>query len=60
LSNPTNIRSLYKPIQPTVKHAGENVTYAEFLPDSKLQDFIYCYWQLKTTKALVEPFNGFL
>ena len=48
---------LYKPIQPTVKPSGENVTYAEFLPDIKLQDYIYCYWQLKTSKPLAAPFN---
>lgn len=57
MSKTANIRQLYKPIQPTVKQSGENVTYVEFLPDGKLQDFIYCYWQLRTTKPLAEPFN---
>lgn len=57
MSKTINIRLLYKPIQPTVKHTGENVTYTEFLPDIKLQDFIYCYWQLKTTRPLTEPFK---
>jgi len=52
-----NIRQLYTPIQPTVKQAAENVTYYEFLPDIKLQNFIYCYWQLKTNEALSEQFN---
>lgn len=52
-----NIRQLYTPVQPTVKQSAENVTYAEFLPDSKLQHFIYCYWQLKTTHTLAEQFN---
>ncbi|MBK9046050.1 MAG: AraC family transcriptional regulator [Bacteroidetes bacterium] len=51
-----DIRQLYKPVQPTVKQSADNVTYAEFLPEIRLQDFIYCYWQLKTSKPLSEPF----
>jgi AraC-like DNA-binding protein len=51
-----DIRQLYKPIQPTVKQSADNVTYSEFLPDIRLQDFIYCYWQLKTPTPLSEPF----
>ncbi|PRD45023.1 AraC family transcriptional regulator [Sphingobacterium haloxyli] len=53
----TQIRNLYNPIQPTVKSSAENVTYVEFLPDIRLQPFIYCYWQLKTTQPLAEPFK---
>lgn len=53
----TNIRTLYKPIQPTVKQSADYVSYIEFLPDIKLQTFIYCYWQLKTTQQLTEQFN---
>ncbi|PRD57454.1 AraC family transcriptional regulator [Sphingobacterium gobiense] len=53
----TQIRNLYHPIQPTVKASAENVTYVEFLPDIRLQPYIYCYWQLKTTQPLPEPFN---
>lgn len=52
-----HIRKLYKPIQPTVKQSAENVSYAEFLPHSGVQSFIYCYWQLKTNKALSEQFK---
>ncbi|GAA0542872.1 AraC family transcriptional regulator [Chitinophaga japonensis] len=51
------VRQLYMPIQPTVKQTADHVTYYEFLPDPSLQDFIYCYWELKTTRALQEPFN---
>ena len=51
-----DIRQLYKPVQPTVKQSADNVTYSEFLPDIRLQDFIYCYWQLKTSTPLSEPF----
>lgn len=56
LSNP-EIRTLYTPVQPTVRQSADNVTYTEFLPDIRLQSFIYCYWQLKTTQELSEPFN---
>jgi AraC-like DNA-binding protein len=53
----TDIRQLYNPIQPTIKRSADNVTYFEFLPDLKLQPYIYCYWELKTNQALQEPFN---
>lgn len=52
-----DIRQLYTPIQPTVKQSADNVTYYEFLPDTELQSFIYCYWELKTTETLIKPFN---
>lgn len=51
------IRQLYKPVQPTVRQSAKHVRYIEFLPDSQLQQFIYCYWQLKTTQKLTEQFN---
>lgn len=51
------IRNLYHPVQPTVRQSTGNVIYTEFLPDILLQSFIYCYWQLKTTEELSEPFN---
>lgn len=52
-----NIRNHYIPIQPTVKQSANHVCYAEFLPDVKLQPFIYCYWELKTNEKLHEPFT---
>lgn len=51
------IRQLYNPIQPTIKQSADNVTYFEFLPNLKLQPFIYCYWELKTSKPLINPFT---
>lgn len=51
-----DIRQLYKPIQPTVKQSADNVTYSEVLPAIGLQNVIYCYWQLKTTKTHSAPF----
>jgi hypothetical protein len=51
-----SIRDLYKPVQPTVKQSAEHVTYFEFLPHPQLQPFIYCYWELRTTAPLNDPF----
>ena len=51
------IRQRYHPIQPTIKQTGENVTYQEITPSEPLQEFIYCYWQLKTKHQLSEQFN---
>ena len=53
----SDIRQLYTPVQPTVKRSSENVTYLEFLPHEELQPYIYCYWELKTTKKLSSQFN---
>lgn len=53
----SDIRQLYNPVQPTVKQSASHVTYAEFVPDPGLQQFIYCYWQLQTIQPLSEQFN---
>jgi len=45
------------PIQPSVKQRAADVRYLEILPDEKLQPFIYCYWELKTTQVLQSQFN---
>ncbi len=52
-----DIRQLYTPIQPTVRHMAEEVTYSEFLPDDQLQHFIYCYWELRTLAPLSDGFT---
>ena len=51
------IRGLFNPIQPTVKISANQVAYMEYLPDYRLQPFVYCYWQLKTCQPLAEPFT---
>lgn len=53
------IHNLYKPVQPAVKpgHDTRNIIYREVRPDTRLQRFIYCYWQLKTETPLDEPFT---
>lgn len=53
----TAIRTNYVPTQPTVQQSGSLVTYVEMLPDGRLQPYIYCYWQLKTSAPLQEPFT---
>jgi len=57
VKNLAAIRQLYTPVQPTVTQAADHVTYLELLPDPLLTDFIYCYWQLKTSETLSEQFN---
>lgn len=52
------LRSLYQPIQPTIRQsATDEVTYLEWLPDPRLQAFIYCYWELKTLQPLAADFS---
>ncbi len=52
-----NITRLYRPVQPTVSATGQKVYYREVAPDKRLQDIIYCYWELKTTERLQDPFT---
>ena len=51
-----SIRTLYTPIQPTVKIGQGDILYQEIQPSRQLQQFIYCYWQLKTKITLATPF----
>lgn len=50
------LRSLYLPIQPSISPAQTALQYRELWPDARLQNYIYCYWQLKTSQVLTEPF----
>lgn len=52
-----NIRNLYTPIQPAVMGTDGEISYVELAPDAQLQDFIYCYWNLKTNKPLDDIYN---
>ena len=52
-----NLKQLYFPLQPTIKSSAKDVNYSEILPMEGLQNYIYCYWELKTQKILNEPFN---
>ncbi|MCC5929135.1 MAG: AraC family transcriptional regulator [Cyclobacteriaceae bacterium] len=57
IRNELNIRSLYRPVQPTVKHAAKCVVYKEVSPEARLSNIIYCYWELKTNERLQDPFT---
>ncbi|NRB52460.1 MAG: helix-turn-helix domain-containing protein [Saprospiraceae bacterium] len=51
------LRNLYQPIQPAVKQsAADEVFYQEYLPDLRLQQLIYCFWELKTERPLQADF----
>ncbi len=50
------IKNYYRPIQPTVKAENEKIVYQESLPDKDIENFVYCFWQLKTQKQLNHPF----
>lgn len=51
------IKKYYKPIQPTVPQNGNEIFYSEIQPSVELEDFVYCFWQLKTFKKLDEDFT---
>ena len=51
------IREYYKPIQPTVSVEDNEISYLESKPRKEIEDFIYCFWQLKTKKPLKSDYN---
>lgn len=57
MNKAADIRLYFRPIQPTVAFSAEDVIYSELAPDVRLQDYIYCYWQLKTAHPLPKSFN---
>ncbi len=52
----TDIRSLYTPRQPSTQPFADSISYKECLPALVLQSYIYCYWELKTTRKLTNDF----
>lgn len=50
------IKHYYKPIQPTVQAGNGKVVYQEVRPDKEIENFVYCFWQLKTQKPLEKNF----
>ncbi len=50
------MRSLYHPVQPSIRSGNKEISYTEIQPHSSLQDFIYCFWELKTKRMLSEPY----
>ena len=51
-----SVKEFYKPIQPSTKKGDDSVIYQEYFPVSPLENFIYCYWQLKTEQHLKTTF----
>lgn len=54
---PVNLRLHYQPIQPTVKQWTNGICYNEYTPADELLPYIYCYWELKTTQPLGQPYR---
>lgn len=52
-----DIRQYFTPIQPNTSILTDNLVYKELRPDIKLQKYIYCYWQFKTTEPLTGELN---
>ncbi len=51
------IKNYYKPIQPTVNAESNEVVYREVRPHKGIDNFVYCFWQLKTQKQLNQAFE---
>lgn len=50
------IKNHYVPIQPTVTPVNGTVAYREIRPNKDIENFVYCFWQLKTRRELNKPF----
>lgn len=46
------IRRYYKPLQPTVSEIDNEICYLETQPQKEIENYVYCFWQLKTKKPL--------
>ena len=51
------IKDFYNPIQPAIKAENRKITYCEIRPIKTIENFIYCFWQLKTVKPLKKPYT---
>ncbi|MGB3851860.1 MAG: helix-turn-helix domain-containing protein [Tunicatimonas sp.] len=50
------LRQHYQPLQPTVQPSDQAVVYQEWAPDGRLRDYVYCYWRLRISRPLQQPF----
>ncbi|WP_205728923.1 AraC family transcriptional regulator [Flagellimonas onchidii] len=50
------LKAFYRPIQPTVKPENKEILYEEKYPANGIDNFIYCFWQLKSRNTLKNPF----
>lgn len=51
------IRKYYKPIQPTVSANDSDISYQEIQPYKEIENYVYCFWQLKTQRPLKYDFS---
>lgn len=51
------IREYYKPIQPTVSGNDNDISYQEIPPNKEIEDYFFCFWQLKTKNILNHDYN---
>ncbi|WP_394751257.1 AraC family transcriptional regulator [Spongiimicrobium salis] len=51
------LRNYYKPIQPTVSDKENEISYQEIQPNEEIENYVYCFWQLKTQKPLDQVYN---
>jgi len=51
------LRDYYKPIQPTVSKTNSEISYQEISPSVAIENYVYCFWQLKTKKKLSENYK---
>ncbi len=51
------IREYYKPIQPAVSGNDYGIIYQEIQPNKEIENFVYCFWQLKTQKTLNQDYD---
>jgi hypothetical protein len=49
-------RQFFKPVQPSVRLQKE-VGYTEVLQETRLEPYIYCYWQLNSEVRSLAPFS---
>lgn len=47
---------MYRPIKDGIDKNARLVSYIEEIPPKKLADYVHCFWELKTLKALEEDF----
>ncbi len=51
------IRTLFKPYQPSIAYGNEStVDYEETAPSELLQEYIHCYWRLRSREELSASF----
>jgi len=50
------IKTYFHPIQPGVRSGDGKILYREIQAHGPAEDFVYCFWQLKTKERMAAPF----